>query len=91
MGATGYTGRALAPAIPAGAAVVRLVGTPHPNPAKAFEFRSVDLASTRAVTSAARLRGAAHLVCVSAAHPAPVMRAYHDRRAGAGHRDASRD
>jgi uncharacterized protein YbjT (DUF2867 family) len=63
-------------AIPPRATVVHLVGTPHPNPAKAAEFRSVDLASIRAVTIAARKAGALHLVYVSAAHPAPVMKAY---------------
>ena len=34
-------------AIPPGATFVHLVGTPHPNPAKAAEFRRVDLASIR--------------------------------------------
>jgi uncharacterized protein YbjT (DUF2867 family) len=63
-------------AIPSGATVVHLVGTPHPSPAKAAEFRSVDLASIRATSIAAKAAGAAHLVYVSAAHPAPVMKAY---------------
>src|SRR5262249_56852460 len=35
-------------AIPAGATLVHLVGTPHPNPSKAKEFERVDLASIRA-------------------------------------------
>src|SRR6185436_14082521 len=34
-----------AAAIPPGATLVHLVGTPHPSPAKAAEFRRVDLAS----------------------------------------------
>ena len=63
-------------AIPRGSTIVRLVGTPHPSPAKAAEFRSIDLASIRATTAAAPRAGAAHLVYVSAAHPAPVMKAY---------------
>jgi uncharacterized protein YbjT (DUF2867 family) len=62
--------------IPAGAAIVHLVGTPHPNPSKADEFQRVDLASIRATSDAARLAGAAHIVYVSVAHPAPIMRAY---------------
>ena len=65
-----------ASAVPAGATVVHLVGTPHPNPAKAAQFRSVDLASIRATTMAAQQAAARHLVYVSVAHPAPVMRAY---------------
>ncbi len=63
-------------AIPPGATLVHLVGTPHPNPAKAAEFQRVDLASIRATTSAAVRARARHLVYVSVAHPAPVMRAY---------------
>jgi uncharacterized protein YbjT (DUF2867 family) len=69
-----------ASAIPAGATVVHLVGTPHPNPAKAAQFRSVDLASIRATTMAAQQAAARHLIYVSVAHPAPVMRAYIDAR-----------
>jgi len=60
--------------------LVHLVGTPHPSPAKAAEFLKVDLPSTRASVSAARTAGIAHLVYVSVAHPAPVMRAYIDVR-----------
>jgi uncharacterized protein YbjT (DUF2867 family) len=52
------------------------VGTPHPNPSKAAEFRRVDLASVRASIVAAQHVGARHLVYVSVAHPAPVMHAY---------------
>ena len=65
-----------AQAIPTGATIVHLIGTPHPNPAKAAEFERVDLASIRATTAAARLARARHLIYVSVAHPAPVMRAY---------------
>ena len=63
-------------AIPPGATVVHLVGTPHPNPAKAAEFRRVDLASIRATVAAARQAAVRHLIYVSVAHPAPVMQAY---------------
>ena len=63
-----------------GGTLVHLVGTPHPNPAKAAEFESVDLASIRASIAAARATGIAHLVYVSVAHPAPMMQAYVEAR-----------
>ena len=63
-------------AIPRGATLIHLVGTSHPSPTKAAEFRRVDLASIRATTVAAEQAGLRHLVYVSVAHPAPVMRAY---------------
>jgi uncharacterized protein YbjT (DUF2867 family) len=69
-------GATFASAIPKGAMVVHLVGTPHPSPAKAAEFERVDLVSIRAATFAAHLARAAHFVYVSVAHPAPVMHAY---------------
>jgi uncharacterized protein YbjT (DUF2867 family) len=65
-----------AAAIPAGASVVHLVGTPHPSPSKAAEFVRVDLGSIRAAAHAATFARARHIVYVSVAHPAPVMRAY---------------
>ena len=61
---------------PRGATLVHLIGTPHPNPTKAAEFRRVDLASIRASTTAAVRAGAHHIVYVSVAHPAPMMREY---------------
>jgi uncharacterized protein YbjT (DUF2867 family) len=60
----------------AGDTLVHLVGTPHPSPAKAAEFRKVDLPSILASVTAARHAGAAHVVYVSVAQPAPIMRAY---------------
>jgi uncharacterized protein YbjT (DUF2867 family) len=80
-GAAAVTGDALdaetfAASIPPKATIVHLVGTPHPNPSKAAEFQRVDLGSIRATTQAAQRAGAAHIVYVSVAHPAPVMRAY---------------
>lgn len=66
--------------VPAAAAIVHLVGTPHPNPSKAAEFQRVDLGSIRATAEAARRAGAAHLIYVSVAHPAPIMRAYIEAR-----------
>jgi uncharacterized protein YbjT (DUF2867 family) len=55
---------------------VHLIGTPHPNPAKAAEFQAVDLASIRAAVQAATAGGVKHFVYVSVAHPAPVMHAF---------------
>lgn len=63
--------------------LVHLVGTPRPNPFKAAAFERVDLASVRAAIAAARHAGIAHLVYVSVAQPAPVMRAYVAARAAA--------
>lgn len=70
-----------ASAIPPRATIVHLVGTPHPNPAKAAEFERVDLASIRASATAAQAAAAAHVVYVSVAQPAPVMHAYVAARA----------
>jgi uncharacterized protein YbjT (DUF2867 family) len=55
---------------------VQLVGVAHPSPAKAAEFRNIDLASGRSAVEAARSAGVQHFVYVSVAHPAPVMKAY---------------
>lgn len=60
---------------------VHLVGVAHPSPAKAEQFLSVDLASTRAALAAALHAGVRHFVYVSVAQPAPVMRAYLAARA----------
>jgi uncharacterized protein YbjT (DUF2867 family) len=61
--------------------LVHLVGTPHPSPAKAAEFLSVDLASAHAAVTAARQAGIAHFIYISVARPAPVMAAYIAARA----------
>jgi uncharacterized protein YbjT (DUF2867 family) len=61
--------------------LVLLVGTPHPSPAKAKEFREVDLVAAQAAAEAARrFARLAHIVYVSVAHPAPVMKAYIEAR-----------
>jgi uncharacterized protein YbjT (DUF2867 family) len=65
-----------ASAIPIAATVIHLVGTPRPNPTKAAEFQRVDVASIRAITTAAQQRAVRHLVYVSVAHPSPVMQTY---------------
>jgi uncharacterized protein YbjT (DUF2867 family) len=64
-----------------GDTLVHLVGTSHPSPRKARQFESVDLASIRASVEAAREVGVSHLIYVSVAQPAPVMRAYIAARA----------
>lgn len=56
--------------------LVHLVGTPSPGPAKAAEFRRVDLVSVEAALEAVRDAPVRHFVYVSVAHPAPVMQAY---------------
>ena len=87
-GATAVPGDALdaasvAAALRPGDTLVQLVGTPHPSPSKAAEFLRVDLASALAAVEAARRTGAAHVVYLSVAQPAPVMAAYRAARAQA--------
>jgi uncharacterized protein YbjT (DUF2867 family) len=55
---------------------IQLVRVAHPSPAKAAEFRNVDLASGRGAIQAASAAGVRHFVYVSVAQPAPVMKAY---------------
>jgi uncharacterized protein YbjT (DUF2867 family) len=55
---------------------VQLVGVAHPSPAKAQQFRDVDLVSVTAAAAAARGAGVQHFVYLSVAQPAPVMRDY---------------
>src|SRR5436190_1086885 len=55
---------------------VQLVGVPHPSPAKAEQFRQIDLVSVRASVAAATAAGIEHFIYVSVAHPAPMMKAY---------------
>jgi uncharacterized protein YbjT (DUF2867 family) len=60
---------------------VHLVGVSHPTPAKAREFRTIDLASARESIAAARETGVEHFIYVSVAQPAPIMKAYVEARA----------
>src|SRR5262249_23012665 len=55
---------------------VHLIGTPRPSPAKAAEFRRVDLVSVEAAVSAAVAARTTHFIYLSVAQPAPVMQAY---------------
>ena len=59
--------------------VVHLVGVPKPSPAKARQFREIDLVSIQAMVAAIAgcpPEARPHLVYLSVAQPAPVMRAY---------------
>ncbi|HEX8845582.1 MAG TPA: SDR family oxidoreductase [Pyrinomonadaceae bacterium] len=62
---------------------VQLVGVAHPTPAKAKEFRSIDLQSAREGCAAAAAAGVEHFIYVSVAQPAPIMKAYIEARAEA--------
>jgi uncharacterized protein YbjT (DUF2867 family) len=55
---------------------VQLVGVPHPSPAKAAQFRNVDLPAGMAGIRAAAEAGIRHFIYLSVAHPAPIMEAY---------------
>jgi uncharacterized protein YbjT (DUF2867 family) len=60
---------------------VQLVGVPKPSPAKAAQFRAVDLVSIRQSVPAAAAADIGHFVYVSVAQPAPLMKAYIEVRA----------
>ena len=60
---------------------IQLVGVPHPSPAKAEQFRAIDLVSARASIAAAAAAGIGHFIYVSVAQPAPMMQAYIEVRA----------
>ena len=60
---------------------VQLVGVSHPSPAKADQFRSIDLVAGREAVAAAVFSGVQHFVYVSVAQPAPMMKAYIEVRA----------
>jgi uncharacterized protein YbjT (DUF2867 family) len=55
---------------------VHLIGTPKPSPAKARQFREVDLPQALESIDAAKRGEVGHFVYVSVAHPAPMMQAY---------------
>lgn len=55
---------------------VQLIGVAHPSPAKANEFRSVDLVSIRESVRAVSGSTIRHFVYLSVAMPAPAMQAY---------------
>lgn len=55
---------------------VHLIGVAHPSPAKAKQFREIDLVSGQVALKAARDAGVRHFVYLSVAQPAPMMKAY---------------
>ena len=59
---------------------VHLVGVAHPSPAKAKQFREIDLVAAKASIRAAASAGVEHFIYLSVAHPAPVMKAYIETR-----------
>jgi len=62
--------------VSAGDTFIQLLGVPHPSPAKAKQFREVDLVSIRESVAVAAQRGVKHFIYVSVAHPASIMKAY---------------
>ena len=55
---------------------VHLIGTPHPSPAKARQFRDIDLVSVHAAATAAKHAWISHFIYLSVAYPAPIMHEY---------------
>jgi uncharacterized protein YbjT (DUF2867 family) len=51
---------------------IHLVGVGHPSPAKAADFRAIDLVAARAAIDACAELGMQHFIYVSVAHPAPM-------------------
>ena len=62
--------------IPPADTFVHLIGVPHPSPAKAAQFRDIDLVSIRVAVRAAREAGVRHFIYLSVAQPAPVMKTF---------------
>ncbi|HKR64243.1 MAG TPA: NAD(P)H-binding protein [Thermoanaerobaculia bacterium] len=56
--------------------LIHLVGVPHPSPSKANDFRKIDLVSIRETVRAVARSTIRHVIYLSVAHPAPVMRDY---------------
>jgi uncharacterized protein YbjT (DUF2867 family) len=68
-------------AVPAGSTFIQMVGVAHPSPAKAAQFRSIDLVAGREAVKAGVAAGVGHFIYVSVAQPAPVMKVYQEVRA----------
>jgi uncharacterized protein YbjT (DUF2867 family) len=60
---------------------VQLVGVAHPGPAKAAQFRQIDLPSGLGAVQAARSANVQHFIYLSVGQPAPAMKAYIQVRA----------
>ena len=55
---------------------IHLLGVPHPSPAKAAQFRAIDLPSAKIALVAARDAGVQHFIYLSVAQPASMMQAF---------------
>ena len=55
---------------------IHLIGVPHPSPAKAVQFRAIDLPSIQVAVKAARDAGIRHFIYLSVAQPASMMQAF---------------
>ena len=55
---------------------IHLIGVPHPSPAKAAQFRAIDLPSIQVAVKAARDAGVRHFIYLSVAQPASMMAAF---------------
>lgn len=55
---------------------IHLIGVPHPSPAKAAQFRAIDLPSVEVAVNAARDAELRHFIYLSVAQPAPMMEAF---------------
>jgi uncharacterized protein YbjT (DUF2867 family) len=55
---------------------VHLIGVPHPSPAKAKQFREIDLISIQVAVRAAQEAGVNHFIYLSVAQPATMMQAF---------------
>jgi uncharacterized protein YbjT (DUF2867 family) len=55
---------------------VHLIGVPHPSPAKAKEFREIDLVSAQVAVKAAQTAEISHFIYLSVAQPAAMMQAF---------------
>ncbi|MFL6518643.1 MAG: SDR family oxidoreductase [Chthoniobacterales bacterium] len=55
---------------------IHLIGVAHPSPAKAAQFRAIDLASIQVAAKGAREAGVRHFIYLSVAQPASMMQAF---------------
>jgi len=55
---------------------IHLIGVPHPSPAKAAQFRAIDLPSVQVAVKAARDASVRHFIYLSVAQPAAMMQEF---------------
>ena len=67
-------------AVPPADTFVHLVGVAHPSPAKATQFREIDLVSIQAAVKAASSADVKHFIYLSVAQPAPIMKTFQEVR-----------